>query len=785
MSQNVTNDRVESLLVAADEQTQHGKPRDALQSLREASSLDPGNERVQEALSKLQLSSAAEDNVLQLLKQYESLSSEQVLAKLLQSLSRKNAVSEGDAAQCLTTALQNDTSREPWSDIVVRLINGQARVRHAVAQRITTDPDSVLKLLLQSSDDASKAAYQVLFDDGAWSDKKTQLSSQQAVYKKLSALEGSTMGVRRSTELMLRQLILSPAAVADASGETVFKRLIALFDAHEPQQLRGQALLATTKLLEVKPDEAESIFVGLVVSYAASANANEQVLAFSAVAALFPVIPAVCAKLVLTEGFVPGLVPLLHSPRVTEVATDSTSMQRAILDLLSAACIDKTCRATISKHCQTSLTDLASQGAQELRLPAALTLTKVSGDKIDSAVVKALIEAVLHDPPNRSLAIEGLAYSSLKPSVKEQMTKNAALRTRLIAALGQHTLSVLTIMDNLTGYRPARSEEQKKMSQLKAYANSSKPVPDDPLDNNGMVSARCKILLDMGVISALVASLKELRSFATLSLATKVINSIAREQKHRTRIVQEGGLKLLLQIDARLESVQHKDSALARRTVAHALARVLISVNPELIFNSALPATSAVSIIVPLLKLDQEQEERDLLPTFEALLALTNLASMSDGAACDLILRRSWETLEDQLLLSTNSLIQRASTELVCNLMLSPSGVAKFADGSDQAARRLHILLALADVDDLATRRAAGGALAMLTEWDTAVAAIVRISRGVKILLSMCADTHDDIRHRGIICVLNCISIPGDVGITATEKVKAENGITTAIAALA
>ncbi|KAK6429250.1 SWI5-dependent HO expression protein 4 [Oleoguttula sp. CCFEE 5521] len=96
--------------------------------------------------------------------------------------------------------------------------------------------------------------------------------------------------------------------------------------------------------------------------------------------------------------------------------------------------------------------------------------------------------------------------------------------------------------------------------------------------------------------------------------------------------------------------------------------------------------------------------------------------------------------------------------------MNSPAGVAKFADGSGKAKNRLHILLALADGEDLATRRAAGGALAMLTEWDAAVEAVLERERGVEILLGLCEDEDEGLRHRGLI------------GVTGVEKVKKESG---------
>lgn len=109
--------------------------------------------------------------------------------------------------------------------------------------------------------------------------------------------------------------------------------------------------------------------------------------------------------------------------------------------------------------------------------------------------------------------------------------------------------------------------------------------------------------------------------------------------------------------------------------------------------------------------------------------------------------------------------------------MAAPSCVAKFADGSPAAKNRLQVLLALADVEDGDTRRAAGGALAMLTEWDAAVDAVVLKPRGVQVLLGLCGDESGEVRHRGFVCVLNVVSAPGDVGVRGVGAVKAANGV--------
>lgn len=443
--------------------------------------------------------------------------------------------------------------------------------------------------------------------------------------------------------------------------------------------------------------------------------------------------------------------------------------------------MNKACRESIDRYCSHWLRALAEERQGTHKALAALVLAKVTSDTTNSDVTAKLSALVLDEPDASDQAIEGLAYTSLQPKVKQDIISNQKLVQRLVAALRDHPSAVfgcLTTFNNLTTYRPVQSQEQRKMADLKAYANSSKPAEKDPLDDDQQVTSRCKKLLDASIVPALVACCKNNPSPAIVALVVRIILSLTKEQKHRASMAQQGAVKLLLQIRDRIAKTDKStpDAASIEHAASHALARILISINPTHAFTAALPATSAVSALIQLLELDQSSEERNLLPTFEALLALTNLASMEDDSPRDLVLRSAWQTLEDHLLLSSNTLVQRASVELVCNLMASPAGVAKFADGSKQASSRMHILLALADVEDFATRRAAGGALAMLTEWDAAVKAVLEKERGVKIVLEMCKDEKEEMVHRGIVCLLNLASAPGDVGVMGLRKVKEEGG---------
>lgn len=378
-------------------------------------------------------------------------------------------------------------------------------------------------------------------------------------------------------------------------------------------------------------------------------------------------------------------------------------------------------------------------------------------------------------------SIEGLAYASLQPKVKEKLASDKSFLKNLMKALGEApaksptTYGALSILVNITVYKPTLSEEQKRMAQLKVYANASKPsIKPDPLNDDDWVAKRCLNVFEAGVIPVLVTH-SQYGSTASLTLIISIIFSLSKTTKIRGQIAQQGGVKLLLHAYATLP----QESVTTRRTAAHALARILITTNPSHVFGGStpLPLTSAIRPLLLLLDDDPTIEHRDLLAVFESLLALTNLAS-TDDTARNPIVRRAFPRIEE-LLLSDNKLVTRATVELICNLMQSPECVARFADGSKQASHRMHLLLAMADSEDLATRRAAGGALASLTEWDTAVNAILERDRGVGILLALCREDSEELRHRGVVCILNVLTAPNKVGEWGVKKVKEGGGVET------
>ena len=388
---------------------------------------------------------------------------------------------------------------------------------------------------------------------------------------------------------------------------------------------------------------------------------------------------------------------------------------------------------------------------------------------------------ILHDEDHaRQHSIEGLAYASLQPQIKESIVDNQDLLKRLIKVLSEAkprsstTYGALSIFCNLTRYQPRLSEEQKKMNQLKAYANAGGKTPGpDPLNDDEHVARRCKIVFGAGITPVLVTLCKH-GSPASLGLMVSIIHALTVTKEFRGQLAQQGAVNLLLTSWINLPEA---DDA-ARRMAAQALARILISTNPALVFggNRSNAIHAAIRPLIYILPPDPAAEVRDLLPTFESLMALTNLASIQDDEISGVIIDMAWPQIEEQLL-SSNALVSKAAVELVCNLIQTPKGIALYFGESPQIKNRLNILLALADAEDEGTRSAAGGALASLTQFDPVVRCILQRDRGVKVILGMCVEKNEDLRHRGVYNVYNLASAIGELGAEAREKIKDEGGI--------
>jgi protein unc-45 len=349
-------------------------------------------------------------------------------------------------------------------------------------------------------------------------------------------------------------------------------------------------------------------------------------------------------------------------------------------------------------------------------------------------------------------AVEGLAFSSTVAQTKEELTKDPKFLKSLLEIINssgrEHTLvyGCISILVNLTSYKRPLTEEEKRVNEIHRLAKETNVHTVDELDDNAHVTSRCETILSAGLLPAL-NTMAVNSSPACITAIAHILLSVSTAPTHRFSLAQQGAIKLILALLGR--PIDQNTEV----TLSHALAKILISVNPSLVFSSRTPITTPIHPLAALLTNESLPNE---LPRFETLLALTNLASV-DHSARNTIVDKAW-TVTETLLLSDIPLLQRAATELVCNLVVSQKGAEKFLPSKTSSAiSRLHLLLALADVDDVATRSAAGGALAILTDLNEICHAIGEVERGVERICGMVGDGNEDVAYRGIICVNNLI----------------------------
>jgi len=388
---------------------------------------------------------------------------------------------------------------------------------------------------------------------------------------------------------------------------------------------------------------------------------------------------------------------------------------------------------------------------------------------------KRFSKMLVDDPDHAQVSVEGLAYASLQSKVKEELSQDKETLKRLVRTLEKAppksplAYGALSIFVNLTRYLPRETEEQEKLRQLKAYADAAGKLQPDSLMDDAHVAARCKRVFEAGITPVLAIHSKE-SSVASLTLIISILHSISVTQSLRGQLAQQGAVRVLLSSWSALPEKE----ALARRTAAQALARILISINPALVFGGSRPVsqTSAVRPLTTLLTPDDSSDTRDLLPTFESLLALTNLAS-TDHDTRRTIVRAAWDKIEE-LLFNSNSRVSTAAAELVCNIVQAPEQAHElFADEEKNAvkcANRVKVMLALCDAEDPKARSAAGGAMAALTQFEFVVKTVIAHPRGVDIILGLCREQDDEgLRHRGAVIVGNMVTAEGDVGKAARD----------------
>ncbi|KDN43171.1 hypothetical protein RSAG8_06324, partial [Rhizoctonia solani AG-8 WAC10335] len=525
------------------------------------------------------------------------------------------------------------------------------------------------------------------------------------------------------------------------------------------------------------PDPIAPIFALELDSRLSSTRADSVTSALELLHALFQVDPAAASALFSQPETVSSLED------IPDIFSDATSpVLRPFASLLAQAASNSSCRTLINERGKSWLLMQARQTRDsKLQASAAVALTKLSRG-IPAASLESQtqdsrnIRAKRHKTNRRCVfyittQIEGLTHLSSSAEHKDTIAQNILLVKKMFAlvpvvsasskasaqlrnkfdesSMLQRDNSVLlfgiaSIVSNLVSYRPPHSQEERAIEQLRrtttpgAKRNTTLPVPvDDPADADSAVAARAKLLLEAGVLPALNA-LAQNTSIGVRRATGSAYLGLVTEQANRGKVVQGGGIKALLHIAQRAtyDRPPNTKGDLTPQDLLslQALAKLTITHPPNILFGNS--PRSAIGPLSALLS----HKDANTLQQFEALMALTNLAGVdADGVLKSVGVRRI-----EELMLEEHKMVRRAAVELLCNLVGSEeiweryTGEGEDVDQASKAVQsRLHVLMALSDVEDLPTRRAASGALAMLTSSTSAVDSLLGLERGPPRLLKV------------------------------------------------
>ncbi|KAI8049754.1 armadillo-type protein [Syncephalis plumigaleata] len=485
-----------------------------------------------------------------------------------------------------------------------------------------------------------------------------------------------------------------------------------------------------------------------------------------------------------------GIQKLVDAVELSEYETSDA--QSALVNVLSHACDDKTCRTIIAQQCHSYLlARLREVKSLSTRIAAAIALTKIAQSAsstgeaqaqaekeikvylfLDRSIVKELIS-------QDKLLLKGL--SSLAKHVLDATTTPHPILIVIPATttlLNDHGISygIISILDNITSYPVELTEEQKQLRKLRAMAqtatrnknnkkdastqgdNANNDDEDDDgnsLNNQAHVERRVTRVVEAGLLSVILRLAKH------SSIIVRQSAAIA----HRGIVLQHGGVRVLLSLAT--ERVATSDASTSSKPpyathadmATQALAKLAITIDPRIGF----PGELSKELVRPFVRVCSDTEQLPLRQ-FECLLALTNLASVSeDGTIAQRIVTEGGVEAANALQFSCIALVQRAATELVCNLMMYPA-VAQLYTSSRE---RIKLLIALADTEDPLTRSAAAGALAILSAQPDGARSILNGEHSITRMIALLNETNDEqaaidvdgLRHRGAECLRNIVAL--------------------------
>lgn len=562
----------------------------------------------------------------------------------------------------------------------------------------------------------------------------------------------------------------------------------------EGSDIQASVLLITVKTIEKHQIETfESINNFFDFLLETETNFSNFLNLIKSLELLFPICPAICTKIYTSDSCKEVITE--HVKRIGGVnsLSDSTNqlITKNLLKLVSSSCISDECRKFNGNNYLNLLkvgTHLELKGFPELKILSTLCTIKLwnflqlKEDSTFQLTMNDLYDININFLVNNKqecfdqnqtlleYAIESLAYLTLNPNLRNHLRNNqtaiesllnliieksnADNKLELTSSHSSIVYGLLLILTNLMQIKEnqGESQESKTINYLKLVAtpkasnDTTKENPDEIHNFNKSMIVDHNLLSLISKLKIIKVSKQNNNQNSAKFILIIYYASINKQKQVRQELVKQGGLNILLdhlilvsqvnlKLDGQTRPISNSPELIETRLQAiRALAKILILVNPALVFNKY-NVTTCIPFLVELLGPDITNYSGELtnknatdsylynditnLDKYESLLALTNISSLPDdkNEVKNTVISKTFEKYLNNFIIDSDiPAVQKSSWELITNLIMKPNMLVKFFNTEDkQSMKRLDILIKLLELTDLSLQIILAGLLANAT----------------------------------------------------------------------
>ncbi|KAH7470982.1 hypothetical protein KRP22_003145 [Phytophthora ramorum] len=451
-------------------------------------------------------------------------------------------------------------------------------------------------------------------------------------------------------------------------------------------------------------------------------------------------------------------------------SADGQFLMDSVFEVLASA------EAVESKH---RAEEKAKQDNDKTKVPRAQLFW--SGVSPKERGIEALSYLITYTPVKDAFVKHAGAVTSVFrvefPSAKDSASGGVGFRSNVYYGIGYILHHVLTSEAAIKRKQMEGMEMTADQYEELQKALKQKSVLEDGDTPEHVVARVAKLAASRDVLTTLVQLLKlsATKSENIMEMATLSALHAAEAPSVRGNLVQCGVFQALIPLALHHIAVAKNKGGKAPSQIhgtkisnaaGQALAKILISTNPTLI-----PSSSLFSSIRPLLDLCKGETQ---LLQFEALMALTNIATVSEETKARIVGEPQGLSTLQYLQFSEHELVRRAATESICNLLPNDKVIEQVFMNEEKV--RLWVAFASLEdeAEDFETARAAGGALAMVSQAPQVSWLLMR-QGGLKAFATIIEQgSNVETLHRALFAMQNMLEVLFDA---AKDEEKAEERI--------